>query len=132
MELLSTDNRDKSRKQSRPDKRFSVYRIGNRNSHAKAYDAESIHSDISEPAVVIEGLKIKYVLFFYILVIILLLFARKYSFWNLCCAFTLFLCVAMVGGILIVYFTSQKLPGMFLAFFHSLFLSLIILRHDLY
>ena len=59
------DNRAKSRRRSRPAKRFSVYRIGNRNSHAKAYDAESIHSDISEPVVVIEGLKIKYVLFFF-------------------------------------------------------------------
>ena len=118
MELLSVDNRAKSSKRSLSDKRSPINPNEDSNSNTKLYDAESIYSDLSESVSVIEGLKTKYVSFFYILVIIVLLFARKYSFWNLCCAFTLFLCIAMLGGILIVYFTAQKLPGMFLWFFH--------------
>lgn len=57
------DNRAKSGKRSRGDKRSHTDGNEGRNSYARAYDTLSIYSDINEPVVVIDGLRTKYVIF---------------------------------------------------------------------
>lgn len=56
------NNRAKSSKRSRGDKRSRTDGNEGRESNTKAYDTLSIYSDITEPVVVIDGLKTKCVM----------------------------------------------------------------------
>jgi hypothetical protein len=103
---------------------FSVNENKDRSWISKEYDAESFHRDTSEPITILTGASTKYATLFYMPNMILLLFARKYSIRLLVGTFTLYLCIAILTGTLVIVFTAQKQPSMFFWFY------IFCIQHD--